>query len=296
MGLKMNIALCANDDFAPHLAATIASILKNSLKSEEFRFFILNDDFSEKTKNKILNLKKLKDCEITFIDFDASLYRDLPATDIFPVQVYFRLKIPYLIEEEKVLYLDSDVLVRGSLAEIYNTNIENSFLAAVEDFSTLYDSFSINRAKIWNLNRYFNSGVLLMNLKYMREIAQEFDFEQKCLDFIRDNARKLVCFDQDTLNMVCKDKVQYIDKKYNFQHQCKNSDVKKDYKKLKREIKIIHFVTFKKPWYFLKSPDFVFEYYKYSLLTDFRSEIFKNFLYFVSYMKNNLKKVKYAFY
>lgn len=296
MGFNINIAMSANDDYAPHLAATMASILKNSADGEKLHFFVLNDDFKQETKNKILKLKKLKNCEITFIDFDISQYKEFPATEVFPVQVYFRLKIPRLIQEEKVLYLDSDVLVRGSLAELYNTDIENCLLAAVEDFSSLYNSFSINRAKIWNLEKYFNSGVLLMNLKYIRENATEFDFEQNCIDFIRNNARKLVCFDQDTLNMVCKGRVKYIDTKYNFQHHCKNREVKKDYKKQKSDIKIIHFVTYKKPWLFLKTPDFVLEYYRYSLLTDFRFEIFKNFLTFLLYVKHNLGNLKYVFY
>ena len=292
MGLKMNIAMCANNDFAAHCAATIASVLKNSANDDFFNFYIISDDFGNDTKNKFLKLKKIKDCKIYFIDFDDSGYKNFPATDIFPMQVYFRLKIPDLIKEDKVLYLDSDIIVRGSLSEFYGTNIENNLLAAVEDFSSCYSSFSINRAKMWNLERYFNSGVLLMNLKY----AREFNFEQKCIDFIQNNARKLVCFDQDTLNKVCENKVVFAGAEYNFQHQCKNKDVKKDYQKHKKNIKIIHFVTFKKPWYFLKSLDFVMEYYRYSFMTEFRHEIINNFLYFLTYLKNNIKKVKYAFY
>ena len=96
--------------------------------------------------------------------------------------------------------------------------------------------------------------------------------------------------------MGIENKVVFAGAEYNFQHQCKNKDVKKDYQKQKKNIKIIHFVTFKKPWYFLKSLDFVMEYYRYSFMTEFRHEIINNFLYFLTYLKNNIKKVKYAFY
>ena len=103
---------------------------------------------------------------------------------------------------DKIIYLDTDVVVNNDLEPFFNMDIENYELAAVKD------AFNWSDPKRWFMKFYFNSGVLLMNMKRIRETGML----EKARKLSR--TRKLLYTDQDALNLSAK-KVLRLPLKYN---------------------------------------------------------------------------------
>lgn len=100
---------------------------------------------------------------------------------------------------EKLIYLDCDIIVRHSIAKLYDIDIEDYLLGAVYH----NDKLSVNNGAFKRLHipveqGYFNAGVLLINLKKWRE---EHIYE-KSIEFLRNNSESIVNHDQDVLNVV----------------------------------------------------------------------------------------------
>ena len=121
-----NICLCADDNYAKYMGVTMASILKNAADDENIIFHIIEPNISEDTKNKLLSLKKIKNCEIKFYRVENNKYDNLA--------ICLRLLIPELINNtDKVLYLDSDIIINGSLKELFSTDIDDYYALVVKD-------------------------------------------------------------------------------------------------------------------------------------------------------------------
>jgi lipopolysaccharide biosynthesis glycosyltransferase len=87
------------------------------------------------------------------------------------------------------------------------------------------------------IKKYFNSGILLMNLDKMR---QE-DFTAKAIEFVKKHSKELIYADQDVLNFLCIDKWLPLEKKWNLQ-------VDRSQTRVKPDPIILHYTTGYKPW------------------------------------------------
>lgn len=128
---------------------------------------------------------------------------------------YLRLALHQILPEvDKILYLDVDVLICGSLLPLWQTDLGENLLAAVKGPVGLSDKWEWNSDRpYWNLlagmqGRYINSGVLLMNLAQIRR--QQLDRQWEEL-----GRRKLYYQDQDILNITCRDAIVYLPLAYN---------------------------------------------------------------------------------
>ncbi|MEG9480880.1 glycosyltransferase family 8 protein [Mannheimia sp. HC-2023] len=158
---------------------------------------------------------------------------------------FFRYLIPYL-EDERVLYLDSDIVVDGNLAEMYWQDFNNVPLFAVEDYVLNHRSLYSN----FDIKPYFNSGVLLINNSLL---------DSRIIDLLIEVNEKFPDFesgDQDALNLVFKDCWGRLPLEYNYQtdaivHYIYREDKKSFAKErgfLDIKPKIIHYTSHCKPW------------------------------------------------
>ena len=136
--MRMDICLCSDENYAKYMATTIASILSNSKEDEELYFhLIVDDNFTNDSKEKILSLKKIKNCEIKFYTPDIEKYKkwyDLGNYSNFSPAMFYRLDIHRLISDiDKILYLDCDIIVNDSLKNLFEMDINNYYVLAVKD-------------------------------------------------------------------------------------------------------------------------------------------------------------------
>nr|WP_208913881.1 glycosyltransferase family 8 protein [[Haemophilus] ducreyi] len=155
---KMNIVLAANQSYSEYILTTIKSIY---LHNKHIRFYLLNRDYPTEWFDILNNKLRKLNSEIIDIKVTNDTIKNFKTySHISSDTTFFRYFISDFIEQDKVIYLDADIVVNGSLTELYQTDISNYFLAAVKD---------IISEKIYVNNHIFNAGMLLINNKKWRE-------------------------------------------------------------------------------------------------------------------------------
>ena len=268
-----HIAFASGNNFIKYAGVVIASILVNSKQNEQLFFHVLDGGISETNKQKILSLKKLKKFEIEFVPIDFTRLKDCPLGYSAPeaLVMYARICIPSLLPKiDKLLCLDCDMVVTQSLEELFNIDIENYYVAAVEDSVSSRWAARLNFS---DKKLYFNAGMLLINCKKWRKE----NIEQKALDYIKTNKAKLApLHDQDVYNALFVGKVKFLSKQFNLQyHPSYGKSRGADYSDMQEAINspvIIHYASPDKPWFIFSRHPFRTEYFKYLKLTPWKNE------------------------
>ncbi|MDR0911120.1 MAG: glycosyltransferase family 8 protein [Methanobrevibacter sp.] len=210
----LNVAYSSDENFAPYLGVSIFSLLKyNKDDFNEINLYILDNGIKEESKEKLIKLCDAYNAKIFFIyvgNIENKLEVSINIEDS-PSSVYARLFLSSLLEDiDKVLYLDADSLIQGSLKEIWELDIDNYYYAGVLDvIPPIYKLNSMIEGKIDDV--YINTGFLLINLKRWRENK----VEEKFIKFINKHKGKFLHADQSILNGVFKSNVKIIEPKYN---------------------------------------------------------------------------------
>lgn len=251
----INIVFGIDSKYAKYCSVTIASILSNhklNCENDKIKFYFLspeNNIVQEQDRKKILELKKIQDFDYEFINISMDEYKGLPYDRKITKAAYNRLLIPKILsfKIEKAIYLDSDIIVIDDIIKLWNFDITNYLLAAVKDYERTNPNIS-----------YFNSGVLLLNLKELRI----FKFYDKWKTYITklSDIKSLKYFDQDILNYITEGKVLLIPKEFNAMavYAINNPNVV-----------IAHFTSFK-PWDAFCIHPIQDLYWKYAKMTDYK--------------------------
>ncbi len=264
---KIQIALTYDDNYAQHSVVLITSILENKTKDEEIVFHILDGGLSDESK-KIL--QEIQGCEIKIYKVDKKPFEGYIKLDYYPVSMLWTMVLPNLINVDKLIYLDSDMVVNFSLKELWETELGDNYVAAVEDAN------GKKYAKRYKLkgSKFFNTGTMLINCK--KWLAD--DIPKKAVKIAMQNTGTRWGYDQTVLNQLFEDNVKFLDLKWNLQYCPINVwatyNDKKKYKKAIQTPSIIHYVGDYKPW---KKGLGCFnpkqqEYFKYHRLTPYAFE------------------------
>lgn len=270
---NINICLSTDNKYAQHCAVAIASVIKSTKTAKGIDFYILNDgSLSQKNKKRLLKLKHLKkDVNINFLRVDKTIFENFPINTDTKITVvsYYRFVIPSLLNKiEKAIYLDCDLVVNGDIENLFNIDLENYYIAGAQDII----GFENQKRLELTSKYYINAGVLLMDLKKLREN----NVEEKLIDFTLKYPEKVVWFDQDVINSVLEYKIKYLDLCWNLQYYRKSSPNDYDKETLKKAIKnakIIHYIGYHKPWDFRFNRLYGDLYFKYLLFTPWKYKL-----------------------
>lgn len=210
----LSVTSSCDDNYVNYLIPLIASILDNSPNSIiEFNLIYetLNDENIKNIKLKFKNKLKLN-----FVKVDKKILEDVLLEAYYKVsyEAYTRILIPNLLKDiDKTIYLDPDTIVLKDLNLLNDINLEKYEIGAVVDFNPNSVNIFKEAMKLKNAKGYFNSGVMIMNLKKLRED----NFPQKALDLIRSSSKNYKFFDQDILNYFFSNKFLKLDPRWNTQ-------------------------------------------------------------------------------
>lgn len=232
---KINIALGMTPNWMPYAQVTVASILDNASANDEYRFFIMSSEFSAESKANFLKLKTIKNCDFDFIvmnekDFEGAIH------DWLGISSSYRLKLASITNEKKVLYLDTDIITVKDIAELYNIDVSDYYLGAIEDKMGYYMKKRVN---LEDDKKFINGGVQLLNLEKFREDS----IEEKIFSRLRENH---IYTDQDVVNDICRDKILYLPLKYNFMPSATYSQRKGEAQSCLEDPFVLHYSV--KPW------------------------------------------------
>lgn len=248
--------LCATDDnYVPYCGVMLTSVFENNKDVSIHVYVIIDKPLSLSNRRRFQELAEKYHQQIEYLLINKEQLSIFPTKgmDYWSIAMYYRIFAEELIPQEinRVLYLDCDIIVRGSLASLWNVDMTGKAIGVVPDIFSFYDDY-YERLQYSKEAGYFNSGVLLMNLEYWRE----HKLCQQCMDYLNNNYARLFANDQDVLNAVLWDKKMRLPVTYNYQVQfLADYFYHNEEPKLQAEIWntkdnpiVIHYAVPTKPW------------------------------------------------
>lgn len=269
MNREIPIFFTIDDSYAPFLAVALNSAVKNCDAKRCYKAIVLHQGLSRVNTEKLKALEsenfkiELTPMKANFEALDDRMSNRLRC-DYFTLTIYFRLFIPSMFPQyDKGIYIDSDVVLTEDVAKLFDTQIGDNLIGACNDLSIAdippLVAYTENAVGV-KAKEYINSGVLLMNLKKMRECRLEEHF----LSLLNTYHFDSIAPDQDYLNAMCNGKIYYLDEAWDA--------MPNDAKPPLAKTNLIHYNLFSKPWCY-DSVQYEEEFWKYAQDSGYIDEI-----------------------
>ena len=267
----MVIAFCIDEKMIQHLLVCIHSIIDTN-SDENLEFYILNKDITEKSKFLVKKNLGRFDISVHFINVFQESYANLMVSNHITIEAYFRISLADLLPKriKRVIYLDCDIILLGSLKPLWHIELNGFKLAAVAELFN-YRNVELGFDKDV---KYFNSGVLVIDLSVWRSEQ----ISNQIFDYLEMHPEKIKFHDQDALNAVLVNKWLELPEIYNFTISYMERSMK--FNKLISNSQmpvILHFNQSFKAWHYQSRHPYKGLYYKYLERTPFKNFIPKDY-------------------
>lgn len=251
----INIVAATDEAYAMPTAACLRSVLDNT--PAPISFMLLVDEVSTATIDRMRKSVHSPQTTIEFRDI-----ADMLADRHFPMQTILSKEYPrtvwatVLLEDllpaawDRAIYLDGDTVTLTSLLPLWNTEMRDFALAAVQDDPvwTISSEYGVSMWKELHLDPdllYFNSGVMLIDLDSWRADK----VSQRCMKVVRDYRNRIKQLDQEVLNAVLAGRWCPLDKTWNVTSWWKYAENRVGkFENIVSNAKIYHFTGRSKPW------------------------------------------------
>lgn len=239
----------ADEGYVPFLSVALTSLISHTDTSgnTQYRIIIVGKGLSEESKTNLTNMATGNvDIELYPMDADyidsVSDDKNMLRADYITMTIYFRLFIPEMFPDiDKAIYLDSDTVINTDVAELYSYDLGDNLVAGVHDIFMSANKETtdyVENALGMPVRDYINSGMLLMNLKAMREEH----FTEHFVTLLRKYHVECAAVDQDYLNVICRGRILLLAREWNT--MMTDGTAGSDHPK------IIHYNLFHKPWHY----------------------------------------------
>lgn len=239
------VCFATDDAYAPYCGVAINSLIMHGSTANEYKIYILYERLSK------LNIARLQGLSIEHFSVECIGVRKwmkgkniVENAHLSIATVYRLLACDLFNYNERLLYLDSDIVIEDDVSKLFNVDISGKLFGAVHGSLGIKNAPRLKKylENVLNIkiDNFFNAGVLLFNVKEFRQEG----IGQRALELL-DSRDDLVYMDQCALNILCEGKVAYFDKYWNFEFV----DMDDDY--AMEEIPscgIYHFDGTIKPW------------------------------------------------
>ena len=195
----MELLVTVDKNYIPPLQVMLTSLYMNN-PGEDVELYLLHSKLQEKEMEPLEKQCVRLGYKFFPVKIEDSWFAQAPVTKQYPREMYYRLLAPCLLPQKlhRILYLDPDILVINSLRPLWETDMKGRLFAAAAHTGKTNLANNINQVRLGTTNKYFNSGVLLINLDQGRkEILPEEIFQ-----YAGEHAKELLLPDQDILNAV----------------------------------------------------------------------------------------------
>ena len=259
---EIPVVFSCDDNYIPYLTVAIKSLIDNSSDKYFYLIYIFHNGISVPNQNVVRKFNN-NNVKIQFINVKrklSSLTKNLHLRDYYSESIYFRLFIPSIFKDyDKVIYLDSDMVILDDVSKLYHIDLKDNLVAAVSDAVVALDDnlkdYVVNYVGVDKAEDYFNSGMLVMNVKAFKDAK----IEERFIHLLNTYCFSTVAPDQDYLNALCKNRVLHLPSSWNKMMM----DSKKE-----DELHIVHYNMFLKPWLY-KGVRYEDYFWKYAVRTPF---------------------------
>ena len=248
------IVFSTNEKYTPYAGVAIQSILEHTSPEHFYRIYVLHSRLSDNMV-RLLEAQSTQQCSIQCLNVDTLIqFMNIPLLEKahFSKEMYYRFIIPEVLSfYPYVVYLDCDLIVERDIADIIPDSMGDKLIAAVRNPSIESRKEELSNWFQLNPDDYFNSGVHVFNVAQWKAEKTE----EKCFAVLQSiPPQKLRYPDQDILNIVCQNRVLFLDEAWNYYWHMiyggKNlvALCKPITDRIGENFYILHFVSPVKPW------------------------------------------------
>lgn len=258
------VVLAANQKYVPILYTCAQSIVENTSADRKYEIYIFHTDITEDSQKAFQTYLTRENVHFTFVNVGSRVAGYiLQAKQHITTETFYRFLILDILKVyPKVVYLDCDMIICHDVAELYDTELGDTLIAGSldPDFAGQCNmknsemrQYAKNVLGLDNPFVYFQAGVLVFNVEEMNKVTSV----QKLFEMSDTGIYRFS--DQDILNVICKDRVTYLDMKWNMIFDCDHFRwhqvikyapyyILDAYEEARKDPYIIHYAGFLKPW------------------------------------------------
>lgn len=244
------VFLTIDDNFAKFASVVIASLIKQSAGCH-YQVILVHQGLSEAVMARLKQMQT-EEVAVDFFYLDRSLSEidsreeNRLRVDFFTLTIFYRLFLADCFPQfDKGIYIDSDTVITGDLSQLFAIDLGDCLIGAAHDYSIEHVSpliEYIEQALDLPFASYINSGVLLMNMKALRDEH----FSEHFLHLLQTYHFDSIAPDQDYLNMICRDRILYLDEKWDAMPK----ELPTYAHEAVAEPQLVHYNLYYKPWHF----------------------------------------------
>jgi lipopolysaccharide biosynthesis glycosyltransferase len=263
----MDIGTCIDEKYGPWLAVMLCSVCSHAAPDQPINIHVGTSDLTDETKSRIIQSVASHNVRFFWYEVDLTRWKPFPIGPELSRITYARLDLFDALPAnvEKLIYLDTDLIVLHDLLELWEQSFDDQLLLAVQDVRSpeilQFDSWN-NLMRAYDLEResdYFNAGVFLLNIKKWKAEA----YGLKAFSFIERHRFQIRFADQDCLNGLCKGRWGRLESAWNVL-PARASDFTE---RVGPKPKIVHFAGQFKPWQTESNSPFRAEFYRFLEMT-----------------------------
>ena len=196
MSQPMEILVTLDENYLPQLRVMLASLLFHD--PGPHRIHLIHRSMPEEKLRELARWLEARGCTLAAHTVPRSLFAGAPVTKRYPQEMYYRLLAGEILppEVETVLYLDPDILIINPVTPLWDLDCRGKTFAAAAHTGKTELANDINRIRLGTEGKYFNSGVMRMDLRLARQRVRP----EEIFRFVREHPEKLLLPDQDVLN------------------------------------------------------------------------------------------------
>ncbi len=207
--MKLNIAYACDNNYISHTGISLLSLLENNQTFAEISIFVISVGISSENIVHLQNIVDDYKRKLIVIPFEI-LCPDLKLSNVgrHIETVYAKLFFGNLQECDKIIYLDSDTIIKSSLEEMWSIDLEDNYFGLVKTVTKDYsEMLGLPTTEV-----FYNDGIAIVNASKLRKDNMQKEF----LKFIESYNGNPPVLSEGTINVVCKNKIKTIHPKFNF--------------------------------------------------------------------------------
>lgn len=276
----MNVAYSCNDYYIPQTGISIISLCENNKAVDDLVIYFIGKDVSHDNIQILRRLTENYNRKFVYVDFDSIAY-DLKISAIgrHIETIYTKIFFTRIEGVDKMIYLDSDIVVNGSLQSLWDDDLSDVYMGAVQTFSKVRSKLGISESE-----PFFNDGMAIVNVDYCRKN----NLTEKVLRVVDEFDGNPPTLSEGALNKVCLGHVKYISLKWNcmagllyfgrlnlkFLASQLDQYTISDLKESVENPVCIHYLTafYNRPWFYPCSNPYKDVYFKYQSMSPWHNE------------------------
>lgn len=262
-----------DDNFVKYTVVSLLSMKEHASRDQKYCIHVLHTNISKEMQDVMYAMQD-EQFQIRFddvTDYLKSISDKLPLRDYYSKTTYFRLFIAEMFPEyEKAIYIDSDTVVLGDIADLYAYDLGDNYVGAAREQAMVQtDVYGIYVEKVLGIDRnaYFNAGLLVINCEQFRKqrVLDQFIELLHVYNFV-------VTQDEDYLNLICKGQVFWLPQQW-------NTEVFGNIDYPEESICVLHYIMVSKPWHYkdCRMGAYFWEYAKKTVCYEEILEVLENY-------------------